>query len=313
MISMTLLLSGVAVPAYARYLGKIDISAVDMDPPMAAGQHFAEVRPLLCEPVAGILVSAALQSDAPPVLDADDVEVANPTYRRVTQVQVIVENTTASPITFTDALVRLSGELAAPLPAGYSYQAPASFSPATSIFSVKDRDGAAVTSAAFTAQLSSVAHATDADTVGSQTPAQLRARSSHTGTQAASTISDFTEAAQDAIAAALTNSTSVLFTYDDAGNHITEAVKPDNAGIEIDATNGLQLKNTAVTPGTYGDDTHVAQITVDAKGRLTAATEVEITGGGGGDSQEDILGSILTDEDGNVLVDEDGIVMFTPI
>ena len=42
------------------------------------------------------------------------------------------------------------------------------------------------------------------------------------------------------------------------------------------------LTNTTVTPGTYGDDTHVARFTVDAKGRVTFAEEVAITGGGGG-------------------------------
>jgi hypothetical protein len=37
---------------------------------------------------------------------------------------------------------------------------------------------------------------------------------------------------------------------------------------------------TAVTPGTYGDATHVAQVTVDAYGRITNAQNVSITGGG---------------------------------
>lgn len=39
------------------------------------------------------------------------------------------------------------------------------------------------------------------------------------------------------------------------------------------------LATTAVTPGTYGDATHVAQFTVDSKGRLTAAGNVTITAG----------------------------------
>lgn len=44
----------------------------------------------------------------------------------------------------------------------------------------------------------------------------------------------------------------------------------------------LDLADTAVTPDTYGDSTHVAQITVDQQGRITAATDVAIAGGGGG-------------------------------
>ena len=37
------------------------------------------------------------------------------------------------------------------------------------------------------------------------------------------------------------------------------------------------LASTAVTPATYGDATHVAQVTVDQKGRITGAASVSIT------------------------------------
>lgn len=39
-----------------------------------------------------------------------------------------------------------------------------------------------------------------------------------------------------------------------------------------------QLKDTAVTPGTYGDATNVSQITVNAEGQITNATDVAISG-----------------------------------
>jgi len=42
------------------------------------------------------------------------------------------------------------------------------------------------------------------------------------------------------------------------------------------------LANSGVTAGTYGDSTHVSQVTVDAKGRVTAASNVAISGASGG-------------------------------
>src|SRR5262245_20387074 len=39
-----------------------------------------------------------------------------------------------------------------------------------------------------------------------------------------------------------------------------------------------ELSDTGVTPGTYGDATHVGQFTVDVDGRLTFAQNVAIAG-----------------------------------
>lgn len=52
-------------------------------------------------------------------------------------------------------------------------------------------------------------------------------------------------------------------------------------GGPITTTGTVSLANTAVTPGTYGDSTHVGSFTVDQQGRLTAASNVAIAGGGG--------------------------------
>jgi hypothetical protein len=55
------------------------------------------------------------------------------------------------------------------------------------------------------------------------------------------------------------------------------------------------LASTAVTPGTYGDSTHTGQITVDAKGRVTAASSVAIStapGGSDGDFQKNTSGGL---------------------
>ncbi len=52
------------------------------------------------------------------------------------------------------------------------------------------------------------------------------------------------------------------------------------------------LANTGVTPGTYGSATQVAQITVDAKGRITSATNVTISGvSPGGPAGGDLTGT----------------------
>jgi hypothetical protein len=49
-------------------------------------------------------------------------------------------------------------------------------------------------------------------------------RANHTGTQLASTISDFTEATQDAVASALTDTSTIDFTYNDTSNTIAADV-----------------------------------------------------------------------------------------
>lgn len=58
-------------------------------------------------------------------------------------------------------------------------------------------------------------------------------------------------------------------------------MKTDNA--TLTATAGVaSIKNTAVTPATYGDATHVGQFTVDQQGRITFAANVVITAGSSG-------------------------------
>lgn len=52
-------------------------------------------------------------------------------------------------------------------------------------------------------------------------------------------------------------------------------------GIAVGADD-VHLTDTAVTPGSYGDSTHVGQFIVDQQGRITAATNVAVSGGGGG-------------------------------
>lgn len=56
----------------------------------------------------------------------------------------------------------------------------------------------------------------------------------------------------------------------------------------------VNLANTAVTAGTYGNGTTVAQITVDAQGRITAASNVGIASGGTGTVTNVATGTGLT-------------------
>jgi type V secretory pathway adhesin AidA len=86
------------------------------------------------------------------------------------------------------------------------------------------------------------------------------------------------------------------------------SVLTEGTGIDLDQTPGaltVALEDTAVTPGTYGDSTHVAQVTVDQQGRLTAISDVLIAGGGGGVYVPVVDGSIppvfITLPDGNLV------------
>jgi hypothetical protein len=115
------------------------------------------------------------------------------------------------------------------------------------------------------------------------------------------------EAAQDAVAAAIAagTQTGLTVTYNDPSNSLSFAVTygttagtacqgndsrlsdsrapSGSAGGSLAGTYpNPSINNSGVAAGTYGDATHVAQITVGIDGRVTAVTNVGISGGGGG-------------------------------
>jgi hypothetical protein len=96
-------------------------------------------------------------------------------------------------------------------------------------------------------------------------------------------ITDFTEASQDAVGGALQTGADVNLVYSDVAN-------------QISAT----LNTTAVSAGAYGSATAVATFTVDAKGRLTAASNATIAIPSTqvtdfNEAAQDAVGGILTD------------------
>lgn len=80
----------------------------------------------------------------------------------------------------------------------------------------------------------------------------------------------------------------------------------NGTGLDFDGMQNLKIADTAVTPGTYGDATHVGQFTVDQQGRITAATDVAISGGGGGGAWTTIHSSTIAAPTPGVDIDVTG-------
>lgn len=88
--------------------------------------------------------------------------------------------------------------------------------------------------------------------------------------------------------------------------NITLGTGMQNAGTNITNTGTVALSNTGVTSGTYGSATQVSQLTVDAQGRITGATNVAINTSPTGTATGDLTGTypaptIATTAGNNVL------------
>lgn len=143
------------------------------------------------------------------------------------------------------------------------------------------------------------------DAANTLTPAVTLAPFSTTNLTEGTNLYFTDERAQDAIGAALTDTASVDFVYNDVANTITATVLPagvnhnalanyvanqhvDHSTVSIIAGTGLtgggdlttsrtlNLANTTVVPSSYGSASQVATFTVDAQGRLLAAANTSI-------------------------------------
>lgn len=102
-----------------------------------------------------------------------------------------------------------------------------------------------------------------------------RARANHTGTQTAATISDFTEAVQDAVAALLGAGSNITLNYDDAGNTLTvSASGGGGGGLDAEAvrdTIGVALVGTGNITVTVNDALDTITVTTTATANSTDA------------------------------------------
>ncbi len=91
-----------------------------------------------------------------------------------------------------------------------------------------------------------------------------------------------------------------------------QAITSPGATISVSSPTGpttsLDLPASGVTAATYGDGTHVAQIAVDAEGRVTSAADVAITASAGVDSLDTLTGALTLAAGANVTITDNSPV-----
>lgn len=99
-------------------------------------------------------------------------------------------------------------------------------------------------------------------TLDPTTDAAMKSRANHTGTQTASTISDFAEALDDRVNALIVAGTNITKTYDDVANTLT--ISSTGGGTSTINTT-INYLNSDVTPITYGAGGEIATYTMNGR------------------------------------------------
>lgn len=151
------------------------------------------------------------------------------------------------------------------------------------------------------------------------TDTALRDRSTHSGTQLSGTISDFTEAAQDATAALLVAGANITLAYNDAANTLTitsagaggGTATTTSAGITDfteaaqDAAASMLVAGTGISLS-YNDAANTLTITSTASGAFSSATDPVFVEG-----VQDVIGSSIVAGNGISVAYNDTANTFT--
>lgn len=112
-----------------------------------------------------------------------------------------------------------------------------------------------------------------AGATANDTDANLKNRANHTGTQTSATISDFTEAVQDAVAALLAQGSNVTLSYNDAANTLTVSAA-GTSGLDVEAVRdaiGIALIGTGNISVTVNDSADTITVSTTATQNSTDA------------------------------------------